>query len=267
MKRFIQIILSVGIVMSASISSFADIIHFWDAIDFSDSEAVADHNFIEQNFVDFLSLLPNANQDNLQDIVNSFLDKANINESTYTFIYNLADRYLNSPDSPMRDEGYYILFLNHAVEKGKLGEADKERAAFRLEMAVKNRPGMIAPDFRLVTREGEEVTFRTLLGDGENIVLFYDPDCNHCEEVMDIITNEPRLKSGRIIAIDSEDDRGSWEKGYDRLPADWFVGFALDPIQDDELYIFSEMPTIYLIDGTGTIIIKEANIENILLLH
>ncbi|MBD5358425.1 MAG: DUF5106 domain-containing protein [Bacteroides sp.] len=234
-------------------------------IGWGSSQAAALNDSTEQCVIDFIRRLPQIDPAVIQKEVDNFLDRSNIDESTYTAMYNLAGKYLNNLDSPMRDEEYYILFLNHAVNKGKLGEADKERARFRLEMAEKNRPGSKAPDFRVVTREGEQLNFLDLLSGGENIVVFYDPDCNHCVEVMEIIENEPSLKSKRIIAIDSETDRELWNATCMKLPQDWVVGFALDYIQDDDLFIFPEMPTIYVINGEGTIILKDASLEKIIL--
>lgn len=237
--------------------------HFWDGMDFSDSVLTGDNDFMEQNFVNYLSLLPHANQDKLQFTVNDLLDKAETDGKVYTRIYNLAGTYLNNSDSPMRNEEYYILFLNHAVDNGTLGEADRERAKFRLEMAMKNRPGTKAPDFKVVTRSGKECAFHDLLKEGGNIVVFYDPDCGHCGDVMKKIAADSTLRSQNVIAIDAEEDRDLWDITKGNLPDSWTVGFALDPIQDEELYIFPEMPTIYLIDGDGIIKIKEATSDSI----
>lgn len=233
-------------------------LHFWDGMDFSDTTLTAENDFMEQNFVNYLSLFPHAHTECLPTNVNEFLDRAAADVNAYSVVYHLAEKYLNNTDSPMRDEGYYILFLNHAVDRGALGEADRERAKFRLEMAVKNRPGTTAPDFRVVTRQGEEITLRSLLKDGDNIVIFYDPDCDHCSEVMSEIASAPIQQSANIIAIDAEEDRQLWDDTNSHLPSEWTVAFALDPIQDDELYIFPEMPTIYILDGDATIKVKEA---------
>lgn len=235
------------------------LLHFWDGMDFSDTSLIGDSDFMEQSFVNYLSLFPHANQDRLQQNVDVFLDKAAMNVKAYSVIYDLAGTYLNNSDSPVRNEGYYILFLNHAVDRETLDEADRKRAGFRLEMAMKNRPGMIAPDFRLVTRRGEVTDFHKLLKDGDNIVIFYDPDCDHCADVMKEIASAPSLQTANIIAIDSEDDRLLWEDTKSQLPAEWVVAFSLDPIQDEERYIFPEMPTIYVIDRSGIVKIKEAS--------
>lgn len=238
--------------------------HFWDSMDFTDSLLTRNNKFMEQNFLNFINLMPYANVVNLQDLVDKFLDKANVDEETYSIVYDLAGKYLNNSDSPMRDEEYYIMFLNHAVKYGKLGEADRERAKFRLEMALKNRIGTLAADFNVITRDGEKYKLYKLLTEGYNILIFYDPDCNHCEEVLNRIEEAPILDRANVIAIDTEEDKELWEATCWNLPANWTVGFSLDPVQDEEIYVLPEMPTIYLIDGNGKILLKEATILKII---
>lgn len=238
--------------------------HFWDAMNFSDTTLTHDRIWMEQNLVNYLSLFPHGHQKNLQDIVNAFLDKANIDRDTYSSIYDLAGTYLNSSDSPMRNEEFYILFLNHAVKEGNLDDAEHGRAKFRLEMAMKNRPGTPAPDFKVLTREGNETNLYALLKEGNNVVLFYDPDCNHCAETIQYLSDSPVFKDVNVIAIDSEEDHILWDMTEDQLPTSWTVGFALDPIQESEQYVFPEMPTIYLLDDKGIVLMKEATVENLL---
>lgn len=219
---------------------------------------------VDEDFVNFVHRLPHVPSDSLQNVVDNFLDKANVDQEKYTSIYKLAGKYLYSLDSPMRDERLYILFLNHAINEGKLGDAERERAVFRLEMAMKNLPGDVAPDFMVMTRDGKEKRFHELLRGESNIVVFYDPDCRHCEEVLTELAENKQSNDFNVVAIDSEEDKLLWQQTAPYLPESWEVGFSLDPIQDDELYVFPEMPTIYLIGGDGTILIKEASLLNII---
>ena len=151
-----------------------------------------------------------------------------------------------------------------SVNDSDLDEAERARAAFRLEMALKNRPGTIAADFQIITREGKETSFLKTLKKGDNIVLFYDPDCNHCAEVIQYLLDTPALSKANVIAVDSEEDRYLWDATKSQLPENWTVAYSLDPIQDTELYVFPEMPTIYILNQDGTVIMKEATIENLI---
>ena len=54
----------------------------------------------------------------------------------------LSGKYLYEPNSPFRNEEYYIPVLRHVIASPRLGESDKARAKFRLDMALKNRRAM-----------------------------------------------------------------------------------------------------------------------------
>ena len=60
-----------------------------------------------------------------------------------------------------------------------------------------------------------------------------------------------------ILAIDAEDDRRQWERTCASLPAGWTVGYALDPILDNETYVLPAMPVIYLLDSGATVLAKD----------
>lgn len=260
----LSLLLTPDSITDSSAGAEYEMLHFWDNLGLNDSVMSLNNDFLEQNFVNYISLLSYVDSSCKQMVVDNFLDKIDMDSTIYTKVYNLAGKYLSNSDSPMRNEEHYILFLNHALKKGKLGEADYERAVFRHKMAMKNRPGTIAPDFMLVTRENKECNFKQLLQKGENLVIFYNSDCRHCWEVLSYIASESVFQSFNIIAVDSEDNRDLWEKTNRMLPESWLIGYALDSIQDDEQYIFPEMPTIYLINGEGVILIKEVQLTNLI---
>lgn len=237
--------------------------HFWDAMDFSNPSMAEDHDFIEQNFVNYINLFPHANQKKIPASLKSFLNAADTNPKSAEFIYALADKYLMTKDSPMRNEGYHILFLENAINSQSISEADRIRAGYRLESELKNRPGTKAPDFRFVDRDGESGSLSRLNNDNNILLIFYDPDCNHCMETIDIIKTLPLPDSTGIVAIDISGNRDLWNSTKDSLPENWTIGFATDPIQDNETFIFEEMPTLYLLSPSGEIILKDATIREL----
>lgn len=236
--------------------------HFWDQMDFRNKDLSTDTVFIEQNFVNYLNLFPHAHQEKLETFVNTFSKKIEKNQLMAKLIYFLSDKYLDSKDSPMRNGGYHILFLTNAASSEALGEAGKLRAQFRLEAALKNRPNTPASDFSFTNRDGSTQKLSEIKTTDKILLLFYDPDCNHCIDTMEEIK---RLNptSTTIVAIDSEGDKELWDKTKYSLPGNWIVGFANDPIQEDELYIFEEMPTIFLLTPDKIIRLKDATIKEI----
>lgn len=236
--------------------------HFWDQMDFNNKDLYADTVFIEQNFVNYINLFPHAHQEKLETFVNKFSKEIENDKLMAKLIYYLSDKYLDSKDSPMRNGEYHILFLTNAAASEALGEAGKLRAQFRLEAALKNRPNTPASDFSFTNRDGSTQKLSEVKTSDNILLLFYDPDCNHCIDIIDEIKSL-NLNSTTIIAIDSEEDKELWDKTKDSLPANWIVGFANDPIQEDELYIFEEMPTLFLLTSDKIIRLKDATIKEI----
>lgn len=240
------------------------IAHFWDKMDFSDPEIVNDSSFIEQNFVNYINLFSHANENSLPENVSAFLKASEVSPSVAHMIYDLADKYFSYNDSPFRNDKYNILFLKNAINSNSLSEAERARSNYRLESAQKNIPGSKFPDFKIIMREGEESNIEACLNKDKNLIIFYDPDCSHCVETIDKIKKLSTIDSfPHVIAIDVTDDRQLWDDTKNNLPKDWDVTFASEPIEDNELFIFEEMPTLFLVNGDGMIILKNTTIEEI----
>ena len=74
------------------------------------------------------------------------------------YFVGLFEKYLYDPNSPMRNEELYIPALEAMIASERLGEADKVRARYRLELARRNRPGTPATDFRYRRERGVRCT-------------------------------------------------------------------------------------------------------------
>lgn len=238
------------------------IYHFWDGLDFSNPGSSLDDASLEQNFVNYINLFSHSHSEKLPESVSKLLRSAETNPPVARSLYLLADKYLATKDSPFRNESNYILFLNNAIKSDALGEAGRERAKYRLEAAMKNRPGFKASDFKFETREGEISSLSEIPDAQKTLLIFYDPDCNHCSETIEEIKGLS-LDSFKVVAIDPQEDKDLWYETSNVLPQNWIVGFALDPIQDDETYIFEEMPTLYVLDASKNVLLKNATLLEI----
>lgn len=118
--------------------------HFWDGMDFRDTLRSRDRLFMEQCFVNFLSLFPHALPQSLPSPVGRLLQRAAVDSVAFRLVNSLAEHYLDDPNSPMRNEEHYILFLEALLSLPGLPEAERIRPAYRLETTRKNRPGTIA---------------------------------------------------------------------------------------------------------------------------
>lgn len=202
--------------------------HFWDGMDFRDTLRSRDRLFMEQCFVNFLSLFPHALPQSLPSPVGRLLQRAAVDSVAFRLVNSLAEHYLDDPNSHMRNEEHYILFLEALLSLPGLPEAERIRPAYRLETTRKNRPGTIAADFAYTDHRGKRQTLHGTPAP-RLLLLFYDPACSHCAEILDALQESPALTrliaAGElaVLAAYTEGDRRLWDETKAALPQEWTV--------------------------------------------
>lgn len=235
--------------------------HFWNAMDFGNHDLSLDSGFMEQNFVNFVSLFDYADSSAVAHGVRVLLDKAGKDERSFAFLTATADRYLRDPESPMYNEEHHAYFLRALLATDRLKGVEREKAEYNLDVAMKNSRGTRAADFRFVTREGRETRLSDFCREhGLTLLMFYDPDCESCSDVIARLSRGMVPEGASVLAIDAEGDRERWDNTRDAMPADWAVGYALDDIIEDELYVLPAMPVIYILDSSATVLAKDARL-------
>lgn len=239
--------------------------HFWDEMDFGDTLRSHNSAFVEQNFSNFISLFPHADKAARETAVATLLHKAEADTAAYVLLADIAEKYLYDPNSPMLSEDFYLLFLEKLAVSPLLGEFTAERYRLQRQAVRKNRPGTQAADFAYLTRDGRRTTLRKTPVSEQLLLLFYDPDCEHCRDVMTQLQNAPLLteavRSGRLIvvAVYADDDLDLWRRTAPALPASWIVGAdTAGNIHERELYVLRAMPSLYLLDSRQRVVLKDA---------
>lgn len=238
--------------------------HFWDAMDWQDHSLSLDTAFMEQNFANYLSILPYADEKARRRSVASLMQSAAADREAHAFLAWVAEHYLADPNSPMRSEDIYMVFLDEFAKSPIFDEAKKTRYRYQMERAMKNRPGSPAADFAMADRDGRRLTLLKAAAETEGtLVLFYDPECEHCKEILGEIAKWRFPDGIQVLAIDVTEDAARFERTKGNYPREWRVAFATDPIEDDDLYVFPALPSIYLLDGEGRVILKDAPVSAI----
>lgn len=238
------------------------IAHFWDGMDFGDTLRCRDRAFMEQNFVNYLSLFPHARPEDLPQHIAQLLERAAADSICLDLLNDLAEHYLDEPNSPMRNEEYYILFLEGLLRLPALPETERIRPAYRLEMARKNRPGTTAADFAYTDRHSNRRTLYATRGK-RLLLLFYDPACSHCSQILDglresaVIAGLIANRELAVLAVYTEGDRRLWDETKASLPREWSVAIDESRIVERKLYTLPAMPVIYLLDGQKTVLLKD----------
>lgn len=239
------------------------LISFWDEADFNDTITWHNEELLQQNFIRFISGMPDIEQEELrQQAFAAMIDKAAADPKILEMLTFMGERYLYSPDSPFLADNLYMDFLEAWTSSDKLSDTDLIRPRALLEQAKKNLPGTRATDFAYTDRDGNQKTLLNSLDGKTLLLIFYDPDCDHCRKVFKQFGEDPGfnadLASGAftVLAIYAGDDKDEWKKNLDMIPTGWAVGISPD-VDENELYIVRSTPEMYFIDANGTVIEKD----------
>jgi len=243
--------------------------HFWDSLDARDTLKTHDREFMERNLVNFMSLFPHGSMEGISQGVGSLVSVLAKDSNALSLLSDMVARYLDEPNSPMRNETYYILFLESLLRQPSLYESDRLRAEHKLGMAKKNRPGMLSSDFAYVDRNGRCCTLHNTAAGRQLLLVFYDPECDHCSEILEQVSESAIINScidrGQltVLAVYTEGNRDLWEDTKNSMPQQWMVGFDTDGIVDLERYSIPAMPVMYLLDSDKKVMLKDAFLPDI----
>ena len=235
--------------------------HFWDALDAATDNRSADSLFMEQTFVNFLSVMPHASAEGRAKGATAMYSKLKPSDKAKNLIRTLAEEYLYSPASPMRDENLYVLLLQSDAATADDDDASGIRNRELAKELLKNIPGTQAADFGIELANGATTTLRQV-GGIPMLLLIYDPDCHTCHEAMEALANDADIQKAiadgkiAILAVAAETDRELWLTVKDTLPQGWISAFDTEGITEAELYYLPEVPGLYLLDGDQRVLAR-----------
>jgi hypothetical protein len=242
--------------------------HVHDNVDFEDMSLVMDDEFMEQGFVDYLSILQIVDIQTAEKSVETMMKRAEKSKAAYLRLVNIAEKYLFEPNSPMVNDEMYIIFLNQELKTTVLNKVEKARFEYQHKALMKNRVGSVATDFIYMDRDGKTGSLHEFKAE-ETLLIFYDPDCDNCAEIIEKLRYNRELNAKisngklRVLAIYAEEDVDLWKKELSKIPTNWSVGRAVSKVKALGLYVLRAMPAIYLLDKDKKVVKKEAVPENL----
>jgi hypothetical protein len=245
--------------------------HFWDNLDFTDTLRSLNRGFMEQNFANYLSIFPIVqDEEALGNGVERALKAAASEPKAHKLFADIAYKYLYEPNSPMASDDYYKLFLNVLIADPSTDSAIRERYQFQMECINKNLPGSLAANFSYVDRDGRRGMLLTTDAPRYLLLMFYDPDCEHCKatitHMLDDLHVNSFIESGDLVllAVDAEGDRELWNSTNMSMPQEWRVAYDLSGIRDRNTYVLRALPSLYLLDSSKHIVLKDAKPEAVI---
>ena len=170
--------------------------HFWDLYDFADTTLLDLPQVSAQGFANYLNLQTQIDTSIASPSIRRFVPKTTGHPRTRQYFLELAETYLYSPLSPIRNEDLYRIYLYAYLSDPTLPEVLRLHPQTQLDKLLKNRVGSRASDFKYKTIDGR---FSRLYKLKTPYILLYfkNPECNYCQIITSKIKNNPTIN--RII--------------------------------------------------------------------
>ena len=237
--------------------------HYWDKFDFADTAYIHLPKITEQALADYINVMNYASVEVVNSSIKKMLIKAEQDSLVYDHFIDLYEKYLHDPNSPLRNEVFYIPVLEQIMTTSQLSDIHKIRYRKLLEMANKNKVGEPAIDFKFTNKQGRNLSLYGVKAE-YTILFFYNPGCTACKEISTELVNSPLISALvkqnklKIIALYPDEDLTEWKAYQKNIPTQWIN--AYDPtrsIEQHELYDLKAIPTLYLLDKKKHVLLKD----------
>ena len=212
--------------------------HYWDNYNFADTLMLKSEEVTEQGFVNFIDILGRFSPAIAQKGIAGFTQRAFKNTAAKERFESLIEHYFENPQSPLRNDRIYLLFLEEMKNSPCFDEVEKERLAFKIKTTNKNLPGDIAINFNFKDENGKSHQLSDYR-DQKVILYFYDPDCENCHKV------------------------SAWLR-QQTIPADIKVLKIIADNPISHIYSLRAMPTIFLLDKGNQVVLKDCTAQELI---
>jgi thioredoxin-related protein len=250
------------------------VLHYWDRFDFADRKLISRPEITEQAFVDYINIFGYTQKENIDASLVYTMRKAETDTMMYVHFMELFEKYFYDPNSPFRNEEYYLPVLREASNSPLLAEEKRSRYEFQLDMALRNRIGTKANDFAYTVSSGQSLRMYDLKSE-YTLLMFTDPGCPTCASVTKHLDESEKLNGALsrnnpertmliILAISPDSSTEEWSAHIPEMPARWIYAYDKSgEITGKKLYDIRAYPTLYLLDKEKRVILKDTSEEAI----
>lgn len=248
---------------------------YWDRFDFGDTLFVreADTLRMVEAFARFVALISDAPTD--AGPMRRLMAQASASRPMLDYFAFLASEVLHDPNSPLRNDEFYIPVLEAQLSSPFYDEYERMGPEHELRTAGQNRLGRRANDLRYTLASG--ATHRLYDLKSDYVLLFINnPGCPMCRDIREAIDSSPLLHRFiddgrlRVLALYPDEDLGEWHRYRSEIPARWINAYDRGCVlRETESYDLSAIPSLYLLDRDKRVLAKDATdvalIEELLL--
>ena len=238
--------------------------HYWDRFDFADTLFIREVDTVQmvEAYVRWIALISDRPTDGAP--MDSLMRRASASRPMLDYFTMLAEQVIHDPNSPLRNDEFYIPVLRAVLASPYYDEYERIGPSYDLDMAMQNRIGERANDFRYTLASGRTGTLYGIRAD-YTLVFFNNPDCGMCERIRAEIVASPLLsemiRAGRleVLALYPDEDLTAWRAHAPQVPSSWINAYdAGARISKEELYDLKAIPSMYLLDRDKRVLAKDA---------
>ena len=225
---------------------------------------------VEQKFADWTLILDNVDISVARKSVGKLYDAAyaceqqNPSSNVFeTFVY-LTQKYFYDPNSPLRNEDYYLPFVSKYASYEGLSDVERGKFEREARLCALNKIGTKAADFRFSDRNGKIRNLYDIKAP-YTLLFFSNPGCEACMQIINVLKGEPMIAQMiadgtlAVLNIYIDEDIQAWRSYMPIYPAEWYNGFDPDLVlRSNDIYAVRAIPSLYLLDEEKRVILKDA---------
>lgn len=244
--------------------------HYWDKFDFADTVFISEidpQRMLTAMAVYARGYVPDSL---VHRSMSALMQKASTSKRMFEYFLMLADKVLHDPNSPLRDDERYIPVLEAAIASPLLDKYEKMPYEYDLKIALQNRIGREANDFRFTTADGRRHNMYKIKA--EYLIIFIsNPGCPMCRDVREQLLASPRLNELtergelKVLVLYPDTDLEAWREHLKDYPDAWISGYDDgQSITKENLYDLRAIPALYLLDSQKRVMAKDCTDVNLI---
>ena len=233
---------------------------------------------VEQKYANWLMILDMVSLKTSEKAIDRLYSQAlscetkDTSSNVFETFAMLAEKYLYDPNSPVRNEEYYLHYAENLASFEGYSQVLRDRYARQASDCSINRIGAKAADFSFADSRGRVRSLHDI--DAPYTLLFFsNPGCEACMGIIEMLKGEQKVSdmvsSGflAVVNVYIDEDIQAWMEYMPIYPTDWHNGFDQDQaVRIEGLYSVRAIPSLYLLDNEKRVILKDAP-ENKMMNH
>lgn len=237
--------------------------HYWDKLNLADSTFFAEIDTV-QMVEAYMVWVGNYMNPNDGTYIEKFMGKAAQYPHSLRYFSMLAEKVLFDPNSPLRSDELYIPVLQAQVNSQWLDKYEKLSPQYNLDLALQNRIGHQANDFRYTLESGRTGTLYGIKAK-YTLIFFNNPGCTMCKTIREAICASQILTSMidsgeiKVLALYPDEQLDEWHAYKEHIPSTWINSYDKGTvINKNHLYDLKAIPALYLLDSQKRVLVKDS---------